>query len=65
MLEINFQAKILKNEGKNSILKMVILGVNVTILLNKMLFFKKFHEKVDAGSHIIIYFRYENVTIIT
>ena len=33
MLEIDFQAKILKNEGKNSILKMVILGVDITILL--------------------------------
>ena len=33
MLEMNFEGKILKNKGKNSIVKMVILGVDVTILL--------------------------------
>ena len=33
---MNFQAKILKNKEKNSIVKMVILGVDVTILLVKI-----------------------------
>ena len=62
---MNFQAKILKNKGKNSIVKMVILGVDVTILLVKLQFFKIFHEKVDAGSHEIIYFRFHNHAFIT
>ena len=51
---MNFQAKILKNKGKNAILKLVNLGVDVTILLVKNQFFKKFHVKVDTGSHIIL-----------
>ena len=33
---MNFQAKILKNKGKNSMVKMVILGVDITILLVEM-----------------------------
>ena len=60
MLEINSQTKILKIKGKNSFTKMVILVVDVTILLVKMQFFKKFHKKVDAGRHKFIYFRFFN-----
>ena len=48
---MNFQVKILKNIEKNSIVKIVILVMEVTILLVKMYFFKNFHEKMDAGSH--------------
>ena len=44
---------------------MVILGVDVTISLVKIYFFTKIHEKVDAGSHEIIYFRFHNVVSIT
>ena len=49
-MDMNFQAKILKSKAEKSILKLVILAVDVTILLVKMWFFKKFHEKTDAGS---------------
>ena len=41
-------------------MKLPILGVDVTTLLVKMQFFEKFHGKVDAGSHEIIYFRFTN-----
>ena len=50
----------LKNEGKNSLMKLTILGVDVTILLVKIWFFEKFHKKVDAGSHKFIYSRFFN-----
>ena len=44
---------------------MAILVVDVTILLVKMQFFEKFHGKVDAGSHEIIYLRFHNLIFIT
>ena len=62
---MNFQAKILKNKGKNSIVKIVVLGVDVIILLVKLYFFMKFHKKVVAGTHEIIYLRFHNLAFIT
>ena len=51
MLEMDFETKTLKDKIKNSIMKIVILAMDVTILLVRMHFFKNFHEKKDAGSH--------------
>ena len=51
MLETNFQVKICKIRGENSMLKIVILGRNINFLLVKTWFLNKSHEKMDAGMH--------------